>query len=852
MLLALNVLTVLSVQNVSCANKQNTVDDCSIMFFQDSDEIIARQNDQVVSYRPIGCLRNYSRNFKGYESGQSSTSTISSSVAYTSSGNRVMDSMIQSGRQVITSTPPSKYIYSPGDQVFDVCLKSQPKVWKDMPPVLQPEVTVSQEKSAAGTPLPTWSYRRETNPPVVDDGPPKLRRMVPSPITSMLKEHEQRKSKEGGKSIFIPISHPQGPQMLQAQVPRVMSTGVTNITSSIHQSGGTVRPVQPAAVSGIPGLKPGQRVMHISKEDYMRLLAQNKIKVVQQVPGGKGQVVQLQAGLQIVSQKPRLSSPGGATATLSAPATATAAVGSGAGGAVSGTSSVSGSVTVGASGGGATVLSAPSPTVAVKKPFVINPWSVTDNSTSSSAPPVTGSAFSHPNVAPLAQTTPIVASPIAAGGKSTIAPVTVSQTTLKTVSQMAPVSMSPTATVTILKTTPAPTSEKMLVSMSRAAVISTSQPTSVSDSQKVSVSMSAIAPVPLSPTSSAVAPSSTQPSSVSHPNPAPLRGTSEALSVSVKGNADDIHEDRISPSARRALTSQSHKQFAGYTSKCEQSAASERKSDGAEAGAAVTVAGSSAGLNGTHSDMQGQGRISEPAKQRLAGEDDCDAPPTKVFRPAHNALPASVRSGAAKSTALNEQKDAAVISEQKAVPMVNLTGLSSQLASALAKKREQSSSESSKVSPLSQSRTSANLEGRGSSEQDPPPPRLDQQNTAISGAFQENPLELDSDTNEPKEESEMEVDDSGGPPLLEPVTDSLSSHSRRGGLFESLGNTLPSSDADNSKNVEVTPSRLVVSSAGSRSSKSPLKHADSNIFQRMLDLSSGQSSGKVLTNFQLD
>ena len=839
MLHVLIVFTVFNVQNVWSAFEQNRKL-CDYVF-QDSEEIIARHDDQVVAYRPIGCLRNYSRNFKGYESTQSSTSTISSPVAYTSSGNKLMDSMIKSGRQVITSTPPSKYIYSPGDQVFDVCLKSQPKVWKDMPPVLQPEVSVSQEKSAAGTPAPTWSYRRETNPQAVDEGPPKLRRMVPSPITSMLKEHEQHKSKEGSKSIFIPVSHPSGPPVLRAQGPVGTSAGVTSITSTIHQSGGTMR----AATPGIAGLKPGQRVMHISKEDYMRLLAQNKIKIVQQVAGGKGQVIRLQAGLQIVSQRPRLSSPTGTAARPPATATATAAgSGSGAGGAVPGTSTVSGSVTVAASSVGSVVLSAPSPTVAAKKPFVVNPWSVTENSASLSSLPATGSAFSPPKSAPLAQTTPALVSPIAAVTKPPVSPETVPQT----VSQTAPVSTSPTATAPVSHTDPASASEEMPIPKSTAAAVSVSQ--------SMPASMSPIAPVPLSQTSPAAAPSAAKPNSVSQPAPVPVKGTAPAA----RGSGDDVHEERLSQSARIALTNQSHKQFAGYTSKCEPSATSDRKGDGADASSVLTVIGSSAGLNGTHGDLLGQDRVSKPVKRRLSSQEDCDAaPPAKALRPSHSTLPDSSRGGDAKSSTLNEQHSAAAVSDQKAVPRVNLTGLTSQLVSAMAKKREQSSPGSSKLSPSRHAATkSPGPEGKGASEstleQDPPPPRLDQENLAADASHTENPVELDRETNQQREESEMEVEDcSGGPPLLEPAINSLSSQSRRGGLFESLGrgSSLLSSDADSSRGVEVTPSRLVVGSPGSRSSKSPLKHADSNIFQRMLDFSGGELPGKVSQNRRL-
>ena len=742
-----------------------------------------------------------------------------------------MDSMIQSGRQVITSTPPSRYIYSPGDQVFDVCLKSHPKVWKDMPPVLQPEVSISQGKSAAGTPAPTWSYRRETNPQVADEDPPKLRRMVPSPITSMLKEHEQRKTKEGSKSIFIPVSHPSGPPVLRAQGPVGTSAGVTSITSTIHQSGGTVRAATPAVAPGIAGLKPGQRVMHISKEDYMRLLAQNKIRIVQQLPGGKEQVIQLQAGLQIVSQRPRLSSPAGAATRPLATATATAAgSGSGADGAVPGTSSVSGSVTVAASSVGSAVLSAPSPAVAAKKPFVVNPWSVSENSASPSSLPATGSAFSPPKSAPLAQTTPALVSPIAVVTKSPVSPET------------APVSMSPTATAPVSHTTPASASEEMPIPKSTAAAVSVSQ--------SMPASVSPIAPVPLSQTSPAAAPSATKPNSVSQPAPVPVKGTAPAA----RGSGDDVHEERLSQSARRALTNQSHKQFSGYTSKCEPLESSDRKDDGADASSALTVIGSSAGLNGTHDDLPGQDRVSKPVKRRLSSQDDCDAaPPAKALRPSHGTLPDSLRGGAAKSATLNEQNSTAAVSDQKAVPRVNLMGLSSQLASAMAKKREQSSPGSSKLSPSRHATTkSPGLEGKGASEltpeRDPPPPRLDQENLAADASHTENPVELDRETNQQREESEMEVEDcSGGPPLLEPAINSLSLQTGRSGLFESL----LSSDADSSRGVEATPSRLVVGSPGSRSSKSPLKHADSNIFQRMLDFSSGELPGKVRRNCSL-
>ena len=836
--------------------------------FQDSEEIVTRQDNMVITYRPVGSLRNYSRSFKGYEPCGSSASSTSSPVAYTPVGNKVMDSMLQSGRQVITSTPPARYMYAPGDQVFDVCLKSQPKVWKDMPPVLQAEVNVSQEKSAEGTPAPTWSYRRETKPPLADDGPPKLHRMVPSPVTTMLREQEQAKGAEGAKSIFIPASQTQGPPSLQAPSPLV--TNVTSITSAIHQSGGTVGPAAAVPVAGAPVVKPGQRVMHISKQDYMRLLAQNKIRIVQQAPGGKGQVIQLQAGLQIITQRPVLSPPGGGAAAA-ASATATATAGAVPGTSSSASSSTPRSVTVTASSPGSTVLSSPSPSpsvagkqpfvtvpsspspspsVAGKQPFVINPWSVTtESSAPPSALPLTGSAS-------LAQATPASAPPVVAPvAQSPTGPVIVSQTTPRTVAQTASVSVPPVAAVTVVQAALASASEKTPVSTPPVAP--------VCFFQSAPVSMSPVTPVPLSQALPAVASSAT-PNPVSQAAPLSQTATSRTKE-SAKGSGDDLCDDKISQSARSVLTSRSHKQFAGYTSKCEQPAAGDRKSDGAKPTSAVTVIGSSVGLNGTHGDSPGQDRGSKPVRHRLAAEDDDDVPPAKVFRPAHDTLPDNSGDGAVKKSAkLKEQSD---ISDQTAMPKVNLKGLSSQLASAMAKKLEQSSAESSKLSASKRNHADSKPEGKtcseSSPEQDSPAPCLRHENMTTDAALPENPSESDDEADELMEESEMEVEDSGGcgPPLLEPVADSLSSRSGagKGGLFESMGSSLSSSETDNSRSAEIT-SRVVVGSlgsrgstsgSGSRNSKTPLKHADSNIFQRMLDFSSGSSPEKVLMNCKL-
>ena len=48
--------------------------------------------------------------------------------------------------------------------------------WEEMPPVLQPEVTQAEEvgHDKAAKPVPTWSYRRGTNPPLDESNKGKL------------------------------------------------------------------------------------------------------------------------------------------------------------------------------------------------------------------------------------------------------------------------------------------------------------------------------------------------------------------------------------------------------------------------------------------------------------------------------------------------------------------------------------------------------------------------------------------------------------------------------------------------------------------------------------------------------
>ncbi|KAK7099604.1 hypothetical protein V1264_003719 [Littorina saxatilis] len=693
--------------------------------FQDSEDL-GMEREEIV-YRPVGFLKNYSRNYKGYESRLSTGATLTPTQPQASSGHQLMDSMITTGRQVITSTPPSKCSYTPDDQVFAVCKRSvQPQVWKDMPPVLQPEVTVATEKSASGTPVPTWSYRRETHPPSLDEGPPKLRRMVPSPITSMLRDQEQQGKEKDTRSGFVPI-RPKAPPSLQPQSPLVVSQGgVTKVTSTIHQSGGIVRPV---AVPGVvsPEGKPAPRVVSISREDYLRLLQQNKIKVVQQAPGGKGQVIQLQAGLQIITQK---GAPTPATAPLP---TATIA-------------SPAASVTVACSSEGSKVISTVSPAGGMKKAIMVNPWSVTDSSQSRTST----SAFSPSKLAPLT-----------GSGANSV-------------------------------------SSAVITSPAVSSAITASSPRVRPVKDPVMISPRASVRLPQSPSTSATTP----PVSSSPAGPTPLRGKSHT-----EGGGSG---HKLPESIESCVKTNSHKQSAGYGSKSDMSG--DQDSDGSgdqdsgESGSDGNATDSSPGVNrSVHRDGQEQKRSSVKRKN---DDSDSGAPLAKSSRPS---------GGSEKSVASNVKTSPP---GQKAVPQINLTGLSSQLASAMARKRKQCSPEPHNTSPPKQNHTSPNSGANcsSSSVSQAAASAVDQENLSAGDPMPEDSLNSSDET----EGSDMEAEDLAGPPRLEAASVPPSTSARKGG--------------------EVTPPRLKAS--GSVLGKSPLKHADSNIFQRMLDMSSGESPGK--------
>ncbi|XP_076451085.1 uncharacterized protein LOC143286979 isoform X2 [Babylonia areolata] len=724
---------------------------------EEDNEIVTRYNNQLVTYRPIPChqKRHYTRcvteeskeesagstsrldddsfcDFKGYES-KLHRITLPDPVKSASPGTMVMDSMIQSRRQVVTSARPSKFQYSPGDQVFDYCRSRKlPTNWKDMPPVLEPEVPIpNEEKPATGTPVPTWSYRRDTLPTVAEDGPPRLRRMVPNPTA-------------GKRPV---VSSVQGPPVLEAQSPVVCSSsgGVTQVMSAIHHSGGTVRTTAvssapPPLSTGTAAPKPpaAPRVMRISKEDYQRLLAENKIKIVQQAPGGQGQVVKLQAGLQIKAKTVQGITAASATATL---------------------------------------------------------------------------------------TKPVVASSVSAASvtKSTVSPA---------------ISMS----VQGKQSGEADKSSACTSSSSSVAGAASSSATSVSSSSvrvssAVPVSCAASPPVPLSTDPpQPLSPSQSPPDAGSNTHTAP----SHTTLLSASQVAPAAKKKVIESKDKEGTPNTSEQQFSGYVSGRAQSASSDKKSQQSKHSA------SDSGLNGTDDHGREGDRTPKSCKRRNTDDDDSDIPLAKVGRSSKTQQDVSET----RKTKPKEQPTTAGDDSPKStMPKINLKGLSSQLASAMAQKRDKPPSKS--CPPQSKRKDSKSLRFKGKEsapDQDPSPSLVNQAATSDSPSRESPP------STDPREESDMEMEEVVEPPLLEPVSES---ESRRGkaGLFESVGGEVSPEGPDRTRSPQLSPSADRVTSAGSKgsapgsgsgskSSKSLLKHADSNIFQRMLDFTGSDSPEK--------
>ena len=592
-----------------------------------------------------------------------------------------------------------------------------------MPPVLQPEVPLAAEKGGKEAPVPTWSYRRDTLPQESEEGPPKLRRMVPTPMVAMMKEEEQRKAGV------------QGPPVLQ---PAVSSGGVTHVTSTVHQSGGTVRPANPVAPAAGAG-KPAPRIMRISKEDYLRLVAENKIKIVQQAPGVTGQVIRLQPGLSI---KPKLAP----SATVTSPPTSATVV----------SSSVSPSGDDG------------SPAVAVSSTCSVS-------TTVSSGAPRCATTFS-------------AGSEVPAGNSS-----------VKTVAKesVADSSQSSSA-MPVLDASQTPSCQAS---------------TSVTSPSSVKVSSSASVTPGNTPSSVSVVPSEGA-SSVSQKVP-PSTDSKVVSEESVKGS-------RVTATDAKKSTSHSHKQGADNTKKEALPSSSAQRSE-------QSVSGS----HRTDKISEKQSGASRPGK-RKHGEDS-EVTTAKVSR---NTEQDSVTDSTHTPTP-KECSEMASSSQQKAMPKINLTGLSSQLASAMAKKRDHPSDKAPFPKHQAAESSGSVNSGEGSVE-------VQDQENLTGDVCADNRLEEDMSTpsSQHRDETAMEVEES--PPSQPPPS------SNGKGLFECMAD----GGKDNTARSELTPPRPKVNApgskgstpgSGSRGSKSPLKHADSNIFQRMLDFTNEDVTEKVRT-----
>ena len=219
--------------------------------------------------------------------------------------------------------------------------------------------------------------------------------VVPGSSASMVSLLKQPPGAAGekGRTVFITVSQPQGARPVRVNLPTTATatskSGVTQVLSTALQSGGTVRPIiapapgviksvtenaQPVSQSqgvrlaGSPvqaaaatsagtsqGGSPQQTVMHISKDDLLRMMAEKKLTVVQ-LPDGR-RVLRLPPGSQLTQKT--VSPSQGKTAVAASPAT-------GGGVAVTGATATPGSITV-SSG---VVSSSPSSVVVSRQPGI--------------------------------------------------------------------------------------------------------------------------------------------------------------------------------------------------------------------------------------------------------------------------------------------------------------------------------------------------------------------------------------------------------------------------------------------------------------------------------------------------
>ncbi|XP_076471622.1 uncharacterized protein LOC143301304 [Babylonia areolata] len=195
--------------------------------------------------------------------------------------------------------------------------------------------------------------------------------------------------------------------------------------------------IQMSEASSSEDTRPTPNALHISKDTCLRLLAENKIKIVHQVPGAKP-VFQLQPGAQLVQKMVPSSLSQGSrvvttTTTLTTVAAATALP------AASPAGSAPVFLNLGAAGSPRPMVIAGAKPSVVKQSVVVNPWSVNDKVVVSSSTPlsvnsvplVQSAASALPSASPLTAAVPFAAS--ASVCMSTIAPMVETQTVFTTV-----------------------------------------------------------------------------------------------------------------------------------------------------------------------------------------------------------------------------------------------------------------------------------------------------------------------------------------------------------------------------------------------------------------------------------
>ena len=198
------------------------------------------------------------------------------------------------GRLTHTSSRSSTVSHMPGDAAFGLyqgshCSNMPNIQCKDMAPVLKLEHSEHVGRKCGNSkPIPTWSYREYGV--LLDDNP-----SPPKPCCVKPAVGAACQPKTGGhhKLSGSPSYQPVGGSTDQLKLAAADASGTAHVPK-----------ILPSDASAPPRV---QRVMHISKDAYLKLLAANKIKVVQQVLGGKGQVVQLTAGLKLVTHQPTVS-----------------------------------------------------------------------------------------------------------------------------------------------------------------------------------------------------------------------------------------------------------------------------------------------------------------------------------------------------------------------------------------------------------------------------------------------------------------------------------------------------------------------------------------------------------------